>query len=111
MRDEVFRIGKSSSLFIEDEPYWLVQEVMQKRGYGYLVKSGTESTARLVSADNRERIWLLEPGRDRPRAAWAVNEAGRSELHEMYPRRTQVQRRRRRRSPLPTVVPGFNPPA
>lgn len=97
MRDQVFHLGKSRSLHLEDmdELYWLVVDVMRARGYGSLVKVGDAPTARLVSANNRERVWVLESDEDRPRARWAVNATGRGELHDLYPKRAGARRRRR----------------
>ncbi|MGW3640483.1 hypothetical protein [Streptomyces sp. NPDC005143] len=113
MRDEVFRSGHA--LYIEDEPYWLLRDVMEKRGYGYLVKRDTNLTVTHVSPNNRERVWSLAVGEERPRAAWAVNAAGRSELHDRYPKRTLPRRRRVHArvtgsdcSPPRRPIPGFN---
>lgn len=114
MRDEVFRVrsgpelGKQRSVFIEDEPHWLMLDVVRSRGYDRATKAGPRTVALQVSADNRELVWILEPGSLRPKALWVVSAAGRSELHDLYPQR---QQRKRRTSPRGKTgpMPGFLP--
>jgi hypothetical protein len=125
MRDEVFHVGgqvgnKLRSIFIEDELYWLMVDVLRARGYHKAMSHGSRAVAEQVSADHREQVWILEAGTERPKAVWVVSAAGRRELADLYPRQTRtspVRRARRKRptsagsdcSPPRKPMPGFLP--
>lgn len=100
MRDEVFRLpapvgSRPRTLDLDGEPWWVLGDVLVLRGYARQLARLPELLGRLTE-DEAERVWVLQPGEERPRALWVVSAEGRAAVHDMHPQR---QGRRRRTGP------------